>query len=78
VRVEHTKTRCEQLRVQVGKELLVLGIELAHPCDNVAWQAHADDFHNRLEDQQGEVGEIRVRAVRLLEGAHEAIAAVVV
>lgn len=74
----HTKTRREQLRVEIGKEFLVFGVELAHPGDNVAWQAHADDLHNRLKDQQSEVGEIWMRAVLLLEDLHEAVAPVVV
>lgn len=57
---------------------MALCIELAHPGDDVAGQTDTDDLHDSLEDQQGEIGEVGVRAVRLLlEGLEEAIVAVV-
>lgn len=56
-----TKTRREELRVEVGEELLVFGVEVAHSGDDIAGEADADDLHDGLEDQQGEVGEVGVR-----------------
>ena len=58
--VPRTKTRCKQLRVEVGEKLLALCVELAHSRDNVAGRANADNFHDSLEDEKGEVGEIGV------------------
>lgn len=76
---ERTQAGCEQLRVEIGQELLVLCIELAHSCDNIARQADADDLQDGLENEQCQVGKIRMRAVRLVvEDLHEAIIAVVV
>ncbi len=74
-----TQTGCEQLRVEVGKEFLALCVELTHPCNDVSWRTHADDFHDSLEDEKSEVGKVWVRAVRLLlEGIHHtAIVAIV-
>ena len=75
-----TQTRCEQLGVEVRDELLRVCVKLAHPGDDVAWKTDAYYFHNGLEDEQGKVREIRVRAVRrgrvLLESFQEAIAGI--
>jgi hypothetical protein len=74
-----TKTRSEELRVEVCEELLALCIELAHSCDNVAGQTDADNLHDGFEDEESEIGEVGMRAVRLLlEDLEEAIVAVVV
>lgn len=73
-----TQARREQLRVEVGEKLLALCVELAHSCNDVARRAHTHDLHDCLEDEQRQVGEIRVRAVFVLEDAEHAIAAVVV
>jgi hypothetical protein len=72
-----TQAGCKQLGVEVRQELLVIRIELAHSCDDVAGQTDAYDLHDRLEDQQGEVRKVGVRGVLVLEHLHEAIAAVV-
>jgi hypothetical protein len=74
----HTETGRKQLCVEVRQELLVFGVKLAHSRHNVAWQAHADDLHDSLENEQGQVGKVGMRAVILLEDLHEAIAGVVV
>lgn len=62
--------------VEVRDELLGIGVELAHPGDDVARETDTDDLHDGLEDEQGEIGEVGVRAVRrtLLEGVEKAIA----
>lgn len=76
-----TQTRREQLCVEVGQELLALGIELAHSCDDVSRRTHAHHLHDSLEHQQREVCEVGVRAVRrlVLEDVEDAaIVAVVV
>ena len=76
-----TKTRREQLCVEVCQKLLALGVELAHSCDDVSRRAHAHHLHDCLEHQQREVCEVGVRAVRrlVLEGFKDAaIVAVVV
>lgn len=70
----------EQLGVQVRNELLRVGVELAHPGDNVAGQTDAYDLHDSLEDEEREVGEVWMGAVRralVLEGVEEAIAGAV-
>lgn len=54
------------------------GIEHAHSGNDVAGQTDADDLHDGLEDEQGEISEVGVRAVRrqlVLGEIHEAIAA---
>lgn len=61
--VARTKAGCKQLRVEVGEKLLALCIELTHSRNNVAGRAHANDFHDGLEDEKGEVGKIGMRAV---------------
>ena len=74
-----TKAGCKQLRVEVGEELLALRVELAHSRDNVARRADADNLHDSLEDEQGEVGEVGMRAVLVaLEDIEHAIVAVLV
>lgn len=74
-----TKTGGKQLCVEVCKELLALSVELTHSRNNVARRAHAHDLHNSLKDQQREVGEVGVRAVRLLlEDLHKAAIVAVV
>jgi hypothetical protein len=75
-----TKTRSEELRVEIREELLALCIELAHSRNDVAGQTDADNFHDGFEDEESEVGEVGMRAVRrlLLEDLEEAIVAVVV
>jgi len=73
-----TQAGREKLRIQVGDELLCLGVEHAHAGYDIAWQTDADNLHDGLKDQQAKVGEVWVRAVRrklvLLEGIEEAIA----
>jgi hypothetical protein len=56
---------------------LVLCVELAHSRDDVARQTDADDLHDGLEDEQGEVRKVRVGAVLVLEGLHVAIAGII-
>jgi hypothetical protein len=81
---QHTfSSQCEQGLLHnrdgaKGLTFLVFGVELAHPRDDVARQADTDNLHDGLEDQQRQVREVGVRAVLVLEGVHEAIAAVVV
>lgn len=62
-----TKTRREQLSIEVSKELLALCIELAHPRDDIARQADTHDLHDGLKDQQREVGKVGMRAVGLFQ-----------
>lgn len=76
--MELTKTRGEELRVEVGEELLTVRIELAHSCNDIAGETDADDLHNGFEDEQCEIGEVGVRSVLVPERMHEAIVAVVV
>ena len=72
-----TQAGCKELRVEVGDELLGVGIKHAHPGDNVAGQTDADDLHDGLEDEQGKVGEVGMGAVgwraMMLEGVHDGI-----
>lgn len=74
-----TEAGRKQLRVEVGEELLTFRVELAHSRDNVSRRADADNFHYGLEDKEGEVGEVGMRAVRVaLEDTEHAIVAVLV
>jgi hypothetical protein len=62
-------------RVEEGLfTLLVLCTELPHARYYVAWQTHAHNLHDGLEDKQRQVGEIRVGAVLLPKNLHEAVA----
>jgi hypothetical protein len=71
-----TQTRRKQLGIEICDEFLVFGVKHAHARDDVARQTNAHDLQHRFEDEEGEVGEVRVRAVRLLlEHGEEAIAA---
>lgn len=73
-----TQTWGEELRVEIRNELLSVGVEHAHSRHDVPRQTDADDLHDGLEDEQSEIGEVGVRAVRrwfVAEGVHEAIAA---
>lgn len=60
VLVALTQTRGEELCVEVCQEFLAFCVELAHSRNHVAGQADADDLQDSLEDEQGEVGEVRV------------------
>jgi len=73
-----TKAGREQLGVEVGEELLALGVEHAQARDNVARSADADNLHDGLEDEEGEVGKVGMRAVVIVEDAEHAAVAVVV
>jgi hypothetical protein len=78
VKGARTKTGCEELRIEVGQELLALCIELAHSGDNIAGRTNTDNLHNSLENQQREIEEIRMRAVLVPEYIEHAIVAVLV
>jgi hypothetical protein len=58
---------------------LGVGVELAHPGHNVSRETDTHHLHDSLEDEEREVGEIGMRAMRraLLEGVQQAIAAAV-
>lgn len=60
----HTQTWREELSVEIGDEFLILCIEEAGPCNDIAWQAHAHDLKHRFEDEQGQMHKVRVLAVR--------------
>ena len=66
-----TQTWREQCNIQVGDKLLLLSIKHALPSDDIARHADTDDLEHRLEDEEYEMTEIRVRLVaqqnRLLE-----------
>lgn len=71
-----TQTWRKQLGVEVRDKLLGVCVELAHPCNNVARETDTDYLHDSLENEQGEIREIRVGAMwrALLERLEEAIA----
>lgn len=64
----HTKTRREEHDIEVGQELLLLGIKVAKPGNNIARQAYTNDLENGLEDEKDQVAQGRVGIVRLLKG----------
>lgn len=71
-----TQTWREQCNIQVGDKLLLLSIKHALSSDDIARHADADDLEHRLEDEEYEMTEIRVRLVaqqnRLLEAVEGA------
>ena len=59
--IAHTQAWCEKSDVQIRYELLLVGIEHALSCDNITWQTNAHDLHHRLEDEEDEVSQWRMR-----------------
>jgi hypothetical protein len=58
---EHTQTWCEERDIQVGQELLFVGIEHALLGNNVTRQTDADHFHDGLEYQKYQMPQGRMR-----------------
>jgi hypothetical protein len=55
-----TQARRKESHVQIGHELLVLGIEHALSGDDISGQTHTHNLHDRLEYQQDQVAQGRV------------------
>lgn len=50
--MEHTQAWREEVDIEVREKLLLVGVELAESCNNVARQTDADDFEHSFEDEQ--------------------------
>lgn len=60
VDAKHTQTRGEEQDIQMCDEFLIVLVEKALPCYYVAWEAHAYNFQDCLENQQGKMTEVRM------------------
>ena len=68
-----TQTWREEHNIQISHKLLLLSIKHALPGDDITRHADADDLQDRLEHQEYEMAEIRMRLMAHHDGLLESV-----